>query len=53
MVSLDTKYEIEEVREFRLDAHAGEYRLHRLHREGFLELEHVVVGEIGFADLVR
>ncbi|MCP2317525.1 hypothetical protein APR12_002871 [Nocardia amikacinitolerans] len=47
------KYEIEEVREFRLDAHAGEYRLHRLHREGFLGLEHVVVGEIGFADLVR
>ncbi|MEV0031843.1 hypothetical protein [Nocardia sp. NPDC050793] len=47
------RYEIEEVREFRLDAHAGEYRLHRLHREGSLELEHVVLGEIGFADLVR
>ncbi|WP_405167274.1 Uma2 family endonuclease [Nocardia sp. NBC_01499] len=53
VVSLDTKYDIEEVREFRLDAHAAEYRLHRLHREGFLELEHVVLGEISFADLTR
>ncbi|MFQ6398396.1 Uma2 family endonuclease [Nocardia sp. KC 131] len=53
VVALDTKYDIEEVREFRLDAHASEYRLHRLHRDGFLQLEHVVVGDIGFADLVR
>ncbi|MFQ6324642.1 hypothetical protein ACLMAL_00700 [Nocardia sp. CWNU-33] len=50
VVALDTKYDIEEVREFRLDAHAAEYRLHR---DGFLQLEHVVLGEISFADLVR
>ncbi|MFE7796314.1 Uma2 family endonuclease [Nocardia sp. NPDC057440] len=53
VIALDTKYDIEEVREFRLDAHAAEYRLHRLHRDGFLQLEHVVLGEITFADLVR
>lgn len=53
VVALDPKYDIEEVREFRLDAHAAEYRLHRLHRDGFLQLEHVVIGEISFADLVR
>ncbi|MEV0293178.1 Uma2 family endonuclease [Nocardia sp. NPDC050710] len=53
VVGLDTKYDIEEVREFRLDAHAAEYRLHSLHRDGFLRLEHVVVGDIGFADLIR
>ncbi|MEW1739085.1 Uma2 family endonuclease [Nocardia beijingensis] len=53
VVVLDTKFDIEEVREFRLDAHAAEYRLHRLHRDGFVRLEHVVVGDISFADLVR
>lgn len=53
VVLLDTKFEIEEVREFRLDAHAAEYRLHNLHRDGFLRLEHVVVGEISFSDLTR
>ncbi|WP_433523174.1 Uma2 family endonuclease [Nocardia pseudovaccinii] len=53
VVALDTKYDIEEVREFRLDAHAAEYRLHRLHRDGFVRLEHVVLGDISFADLVR
>jgi Uma2 family endonuclease len=53
VVVLDTKFDIEEVREFRLDAHAAEYRLHRLHRDGFVRLEHVVLGEISFADLVR
>ncbi|MFD8246124.1 hypothetical protein [Nocardia sp. NPDC059691] len=41
---------IEEVREFRLDAHAAEYRPHR---DGFVRLEHVVLGDISFADLVR
>ncbi|MGQ4618120.1 Uma2 family endonuclease [Nocardia sp. R7R-8] len=53
VVVLDTKFDIEEVREFRLDAHAAEYRLHRLHRDGLVRLEHVVLGEISFADLVR
>ncbi|MGQ4597203.1 Uma2 family endonuclease [Nocardia sp. R6R-6] len=53
VVVLDTKFDIEEVREFRLDAHAAEYRLHRLHRDGFVRLEHVVLGDISFADLVR
>ncbi|MEU1547972.1 Uma2 family endonuclease [Nocardia sp. NPDC005745] len=53
VVVLDTKFEIEEVREFRLDAHAAEYRLHRLHRDGFVRLEHVVLGDISFADLAR
>ncbi|MGO4616307.1 Uma2 family endonuclease [Nocardia sp. 2YAB30] len=53
VVVLDTKFDIEEMREFRLDAHAAEYRLHRLHRDGFVRLEHVVLGDISFADLVR
>ncbi|TLF82463.1 Uma2 family endonuclease [Nocardia cyriacigeorgica] len=53
VISLDPKFEIEEVREFRLDAHAAEYRLHSLHRDGFLRLEHVILGEIGFEDLTR
>ncbi|MEV6255173.1 hypothetical protein ACIHAX_10865 [Nocardia sp. NPDC051929] len=41
------------MREFRLDAHAAEYRLHRLHRDGFVRLEHMALGDISFADLVR
>ncbi|MGW5376803.1 hypothetical protein ACWESM_15255 [Nocardia sp. NPDC003999] len=41
------------MREFRLDAHAAAYRLHRLHRDGFVRLEHVALGHISFADLVR
>ena len=53
VVVLDAKYGITEVLEFRLDAHAREYRLHRMHREGSVYLEHVVVGEILFEDLVR
>lgn len=53
VLMLDAKYEIDEVLEFRLDAHAREYRLHRMHREGSVRLEHVVVGEIAFAELVR
>ncbi|MFI7671156.1 Uma2 family endonuclease [Nocardia sp. NPDC049526] len=53
VVALDTKYDIEEVHEFRLDAHAAEYRLHRLHRDGIVRREHVVLGDISFADLVR
>jgi Uma2 family endonuclease len=53
VIMLDGKYRISEVLEFRLDAHAREYRLHRLHREGVLSLEHVVLGEVVLADLVR
>jgi Uma2 family endonuclease len=53
VILMDTKYEIEEIREFRLDAHAGEYRLHRLHRDGFLRLEHVVLADIPVEDLTR
>ncbi|MGI8333979.1 Uma2 family endonuclease [Actinomadura scrupuli] len=53
VVVMDTKYEVEEVREFRLDAHAGEYRLHRLHRDGFLRLEHVVLADILVEELTR
>jgi Uma2 family endonuclease len=53
VVVMDTKYEVEEVREFRLDAHAGEYRLHRLHRDGFLHLEHVVLADILVEELTR
>jgi Uma2 family endonuclease len=53
VVVMDTKYEIEEIREFRLDAHAGEYRLHRLHRDGFLRLEHVVLADILIEGLTR
>ncbi|MQY24934.1 Uma2 family endonuclease [Nocardia aurantia] len=53
VIMLNEKYEIGEVLEFRLDAHAREYRLHRLHRDGLLRLEHVVVGEIVLSDLVR
>lgn len=53
VVVMDTKYEVEEVREFRLDAHAGEYRLHRLHRDGFLRLEHMVLADILVEELTR
>ncbi len=53
VVVLDVKYQIAEVLEFRLDAHAREYRLHRMHRDGSVYLEHVVVGEFLFEELVR
>jgi Uma2 family endonuclease len=53
VVVLDTEFDIEEVREFRLDAHAAEHRLHRLHRNGSLTLEHVVLGDISFEGLTR
>lgn len=53
VVIMDTKYEIEEIREFRLDAHAGEYRLHQLHRDGLLRLEHVILVEISTSELTR
>ncbi|WP_175647901.1 hypothetical protein [Nocardia donostiensis] len=53
MILLDTQFEIEEIREFRLDAHAAEYRFHNLHRDGFLRLEHVLLGDITFRDLTR
>ncbi|MEV0433944.1 Uma2 family endonuclease [Nocardia sp. NPDC050413] len=53
VVMLDTKFGIAEVLEFRLDAHAREYRLHQIHREGLLRLEHVIVGDIPFDELMR
>ncbi|WP_067665455.1 Uma2 family endonuclease [Nocardia miyunensis] len=53
VVVLDVKYRIAEVLEFRLDAHAREYRLHRMHREGSVQLEHVVIGQILFEELIR
>ncbi|WP_063004790.1 Uma2 family endonuclease [Nocardia salmonicida] len=53
VVMLDTKFEIAEVLEFRLDAHAREYRLHQIHRDGLVRLEHVIVGDIAFAELTR
>ncbi|MFI5502234.1 Uma2 family endonuclease [Nocardia asteroides] len=52
VVMLDNKFGIEEVLEFRLDAHAREYRLHQIHR-GTVALSHVVVGEIPIAELTR
>ncbi|MFF0491375.1 Uma2 family endonuclease [Nocardia sp. NPDC003482] len=53
VIVLNDKYEIEDVLEFRLDAHAGEYRLHQFHRGGVLRLEHVVVGEVVLSELAR
>lgn len=53
VVMLNEKYRVDEVLEFRLDAYAREYRLHRLHRDGLLRLEHVVLGEVSFEELVR
>ncbi|MFE3542516.1 Uma2 family endonuclease [Nocardia sp. NPDC059177] len=53
VVMLDTKFDIAEVLEFRLDAHAREYRLHQIHRDGLLRMEHVIIGDIAFTDLTR
>ncbi|MGW0248055.1 Uma2 family endonuclease [Nocardia goodfellowii] len=53
VVMLDAEFQIAEVLEFRLDAYAREYFLHRVHREGHIRLEHMVVGEIVFTDLVN
>ena len=50
VVVLDEKYEITGIREFRLDAAAREYRLHREHRK-LLELEHPVKLSMAVADL--
>ncbi|HXA60899.1 MAG TPA: Uma2 family endonuclease [Streptosporangiaceae bacterium] len=51
VVILDDTYEIAGIREFHLDAAAGEYRLHREHRS-VLELEHPVKMAVLFSDLV-
>ncbi|MEV6771204.1 Uma2 family endonuclease [Nocardia sp. NPDC051030] len=53
VVVLNAKYEIDEVLEFRLDAYAREYRLHRPHRGPFLRLEHIIIGDVALADLIR
>ncbi|WP_157116911.1 hypothetical protein [Nocardia vaccinii] len=53
VVVLDAKFGVAEVPEFRLGAHAREYRRHRMHRDKSVHLEDVVVGEILFEDLVR
>ncbi|NNH71829.1 Uma2 family endonuclease [Nocardia uniformis] len=53
VVVLNAKYEIDEILEFRLDAHVREYRLHALQRGPALHMERVVVGDIALADLAR
>jgi Uma2 family endonuclease len=51
VVVLDEKYEIIGIREFHLDAAAGEYRLHREHRT-ILELDHPVKLTLPVTDLL-
>jgi Uma2 family endonuclease len=51
VVVLDEKYEIIGIREFHLDAAAGEYRLHREHRTT-LELDHPVKLTLPVTDLL-
>lgn len=50
VVVLDDKWSISGIREFHLDAAAGEYRMHREHR-ALLELEHPVRLTLRVADL--
>jgi Uma2 family endonuclease len=50
VVVLDEKYAIAGIREFHLDAAAGEYRLFREH-QGLLELDHPVRVSLAVADL--
>ena len=52
VVVLDEKYEIGEIREFHLDAAAGEYRLHAVHAS-ILELERPIRLSVPISDLVR
>jgi Uma2 family endonuclease len=52
VVVLDEKYEIGEIREFHLDAAAGEYRLHAVHAS-ILELERPIRLTVPISDLVR
>ncbi len=51
VVVLDEKYDIGEVREFHLEAAAGEYRLHAVH-SSTLELEQPIRLTLPLADLV-
>jgi Uma2 family endonuclease len=51
VVVLDEKYEIGEIREFHLDAAAGEYRLHAVHGS-ILELEQPIRLTVPISDLV-
>lgn len=50
VIVMNTKYKVEEIQGFRLDAHAEDYRPHR---DGFLRLEHVVLAEVSIEGLTR